>query len=171
MSGVAIEALTPFAFTVPEGWGRRMTVVLTADSDSESPPNIVLTREKRGPGEPLEGVAMRSLSSLSRLPQSELLAIGPATVAGRRAFRALIRWSVKAGKVTQSRVWIDGGDGEVLAVTCTAIDAMAAFDALERLLGSLRCDGDPPSAPSSETSAPRDSTPDVPIPGTPALRP
>jgi hypothetical protein len=40
--------------------------------------------------------------------------------------------------VTQALAWVDGGEGNVMTLTCTAIDNPDAFDEFERVLSSVR---------------------------------
>jgi hypothetical protein len=157
----------PFVFDAPTDWSRRTVIVFVgAGKDAATPPNIVVTRDDRGPGEDLLAHAWRKVFEMARaLPRFELLGSRESRVDGQAAFKVIARWSSEGGPVTQGLAWVDGPDGAALAVTCTAIEQPDAFDELERVLDSVRVGGAPRESMVVPSAAARPSTP------SPSVRP
>ena len=94
-------------------------MVWVGEGDVAAPPNLMVTRRERRLGEDVATLAMRDLMDLAQRDGVQLLASYASRINGQPAYRALARWSVQVGRVTQARAWIASDGPETLALICS----------------------------------------------------
>ena len=179
------QELGPFTFETPASWSRR-TILLYGDTAAAPGrgPNVLVTRDERGPGEDLRAYAWRRLFEIARAaPARQLVDSRPTKICDRAAFRAVMQWTTELGIYRETIVWVDAGEDNALVLTCTSLED-EGLDAFERLLAGLRYGAAPPvstTIPTPLPSAPRSTPPPpdydappmypgVPMPGARAMR-
>jgi hypothetical protein len=153
----------PFSFDAPSDWSRRaMLLFVEPPRSSGTAAAITITRDQCARGEALQTYAWRRLFEIVQGEPARQLLDGRATKIGEQpAFKAVLGWTTEDGPMRELVAWVDGGEGNVLVMSCTTPED-GAVDTFEQLLASLRM-GPPSSAKSTPIpSAPRSSPPPPP---------
>jgi hypothetical protein len=158
----------PFRFETPEEWSRRELLVFApAPQDSAAGSTLVVTRDARPLDEELQAFAWRRLFEIARrAPDCQVLEPHLTTVGGQAAFRVTLGREDESGAREEELAWIDGGQGNVLVVTCTSRQREGR-ESFERVLATLVLDAQtaaPAPTPSRPNVAARITTPLPPPP-------
>ena len=131
------------AFDVPRHWEDKTLVAFSAPArpGQATAPNLVMTRDRLGPSDTLDGYADRQLSELSkRLQEFELVGRRERTLGGQPAEELHFEWLGQSGPLEQRMVIALGRRRQVYCFTATAAkaDAEQLEPLFERILSTVR---------------------------------